>query len=199
MPGAKFCVQCGKQVVEALEAIASPVAPMLPALPAASTPPPVAHPPAPEPVPALETPTAPPVLPDTKIDPQGQAAQRASSIKDAMKNSSAAETASLGCVIAGLGTLIFVPAPIGVRVGVFLFYLAVAFGIWKMSRIAAIIGLVLACANVLMAVLVAFENPSGVITARVAPVAIFSGIWIKWLYRAVKSTFAYHRSRSATP
>ena len=143
-----------------------------------------------------KTPQAQPTSPEAKIAPLGPTVPRASSTKESMKNSSAAETAAVGCVIAGLGVIIFVPTPIGTRLIALAIYLAVAFGIWKMSRIAAIIGLVIACANVVVAVYVVFNYPSAV-DPKKAPVLIFMVLWIKWLYQAVASTFAYHRSLSA--
>jgi hypothetical protein len=217
---AKFCPQCGRPVTAPADVAKPPldlppVVEIAPAVelapsaePQAGSGPPAFPAETPKVSPVFQTPQA---LQETKIEPPEQ--ERASSIKGAMKDSSAAETAAVGCVIAGLGVLIFVPTPIEFRVGAFVIYLVIAFGIWKMSRVAAIIGLLLACSNLVMALVVIFSAfnhvpvvrlgeapPSPAVDAgKVAPALLFTGLWIKWLYQAVRGTFSYHRARAAKP
>ncbi len=191
-PEANFCAQCGKQVVVARDARVPSPAPA-----------PVAVQPDPEPVLTSKTPPASPIASSAAIDPKGQGAKGASGPTDLDLE----RAASIGCVIYilfvmfGLWTI-----DLGIRVLVGLLYLGLAFGIWKRSRTAAIIGLVLACTNLVGAVVVVVReaanaprgNPgSGVSLALFFCLLFFA--WIKVLYSAVRSSFAYHRSRSATP
>ena len=103
--------------------------------------------------------------------------------------------ATVCCVVVGIGTLIIVPTPIAARLISVAIYLAVAFGIWKMSRIAAIIGMLLAISNVVVALLVIFADPSQLDPKYAFAAVLFVGFWIKSLFSAIQVTFAYHRDQ----
>ena len=204
---AKFCAQCGKQVIQAGDAGASSPAPPPIAAPSDSKPPSDAEPLSAPPEPAAKQIAPAEISVETAkgesiaITPagiSGRTTKGGVTVMDLKTARDATDAASLGTVIAAVISLFNPLAPIGVRVIMALIVLVIALGVWKLFRTAAIIAFVLACAN-LLGVFGVLLGGEGINKALFAPVLIFLGLWIKWTYRSVRATFAYHRFRSTPP
>ncbi|MEP6668318.1 MAG: hypothetical protein ABJF10_04150 [Chthoniobacter sp.] len=104
--------------------------------------------------------------------------------------------AALLCVIAGLAIAIFSPIdPPALRLLPLVVYPLIGLGIWKKSRIAAAVGLLMGVANVLM--LLAIMTKIDPAQSKIAIGLLFvTGYWTRALYRSLLGTFAYHRQRS---
>lgn len=136
---------------------------------------------------------------------------RASSLHGAKSNATNSECAAIATVLAAILFLIFLSVSIELRLAIVAFYVALAFGIWNMSRTAAMICLIFACFDLLSIITIAITDPSlqgtsltgpslsertSAAASRVAPKIVLYSLWIKFLYGAVKESFSYHRDRS---
>ena len=134
-------------------------------------------------------------VPSPKVNPPPLTAPTAPDLKTISRESDR-HIASIGCIVCLLVGIFFGHLP-GLTIAVaILLYGGVAFGIWKNSRTAALIGLLLGIANVVFFV-IALTHLTPREAGEYAAPLIFVCIWIKFLFQSVLGTFAYHRHVAA--
>lgn len=135
-------------------------------------------------------------VPSPKVNPPPLTPPTAPDLKTISRESDR-HIASLGSIVCLVAGIFFGHLPPGALMAVaILLYGGIAFGIWKISRIAALIGLLVGIANVVYFV-IALTHLTPREAGEYAPPLILVCIWVKFLFQSVLGTFAYHRHVAA--
>lgn len=180
---AKFCQACGTRVPEITIAVSTPEISLHPA-PASSSLPPGAGSSGPEVQP----------LPNPGALPPDPAEEIARISRQSDRN-----VAAWGLIVGGLIVALFSPIDsVGVHLFGLVLYCVPAFGIWKKSRVAAVVGLLIGLANIVLLLALMGKMGSPQAGGSLAPVFVAFCYWCSFLFRAVLGTFAFHRYRKAS-